>query len=76
MPEPLQDRLRLYLPRTPSAMREAAARLDRAALSIGRREVSRRIFAAVVADMTGTEQLDDISSPENQPASHMPSLLV
>ncbi len=35
--EPVQDWLRLRLPRTPAAMREAAARLDRTALVAGRR---------------------------------------
>jgi chromosomal replication initiation ATPase DnaA len=46
----VQDWLRLRLPRTPAAMREAAARLDHAALAAGR-GVSRLVAARVLADM-------------------------
>ena len=48
VPEAVQDWLLLRLPRTPAAMREAAARLDRAALAAGRR-VTRAVAAAAHA---------------------------
>lgn len=51
VPEPVQDWLRLRLPRTAAAMREAAARLDRAALS-ARGRVTRAVAAEVVRGMT------------------------
>lgn len=50
VPAALQDWLRLRLPRTPWAMREAAARLDRTALAAGR-PVTRVVAAAVLADI-------------------------
>ena len=54
VPEAVQDWVRLRLPRTQAAMREAAARLDRAALAAGR-PVSRALAAAV---------LDEIAEPD------------
>ena len=48
--EPIQLFLRTRLPRTPAAMREVAARLDRAALSAGR-AVTRPLAALVVEAM-------------------------
>jgi chromosomal replication initiation ATPase DnaA len=50
VPEPVQEFLCRRLPRTPAAMREAAARLDRAALVAGRR-VTRALAADVLSDM-------------------------
>jgi chromosomal replication initiation ATPase DnaA len=50
VPEAVQDWLCRRLPRTPAAMREAAARLDRAALIAGRR-VTRAIAAEVIRHM-------------------------
>jgi len=47
--EPLQDWLLLRLPRHPAALREAAARLDRAALAQGR-GVTRALVAEVLAE--------------------------
>ncbi|HTR17099.1 MAG TPA: chromosomal replication initiator DnaA [Acetobacteraceae bacterium] len=52
VPPALQDWLLPRLPRTGAALREAAARLDRAALASGGR-VTRPLAAAVLADMTG-----------------------
>jgi chromosomal replication initiation ATPase DnaA len=52
--EPVQEFLCRRLPRTPAAVREAAARLDRAALVAGRR-VTRVIAADVLASMAETE---------------------
>lgn len=49
--EPVQAFLLARLPRTPAAMREISARLDRAALSAGR-AVTRALAAAVVEEMT------------------------
>jgi chromosomal replication initiation ATPase DnaA len=63
LPESVQDWLRLRLPRTPAAMREAAARLDHAALASGGRDL-RAIARRVLADMAeqsdaGKEGADD-----------------
>jgi chromosomal replication initiation ATPase DnaA len=52
--EPIQDWLLLRLPRTPAAMREVAARLDRAALVAGGR-VTRAVAAEVARAMTESE---------------------
>lgn len=49
-PEPVQEWLLLHLPRTPAAMEEAAARLDRAALAAGGR-ITRALAARIVDDM-------------------------
>jgi chromosomal replication initiation ATPase DnaA len=54
VPEAVQDWLLLRLPRTQAAMREAAARLDRAALAAGR-PVSRAL-AATVLDEIGPDE--------------------
>ena len=51
VPEALQSWLLLRLPRTPAAIREAAARLDRASLAAGG-AVTRPIAAAVLEEMT------------------------
>ena len=50
VPEAVQDWLLLRLPRTEAAMREAAARLDRAALAAGR-PVSRALAAAILGEI-------------------------
>lgn len=50
--EPLQDWLRLRLPRSQSAIREAVARLDRAALASGG-PVTRALAQAVAAGLEG-----------------------
>jgi chromosomal replication initiation ATPase DnaA len=52
VPPAVQAWLLLRLPRTPAAMREAAERLDRAALAAGG-AVTRPIAAVVVEDMAG-----------------------
>ncbi len=52
VPEPLQDWLRLRLPRSQGAIREAVARLDRAALA-GGGPVTRAIAQEVVAGLQG-----------------------
>ncbi len=57
MPEPVQDWLLLRLPRDPAALREAAARLDQAALAAGR-----RVTQAIAADVL--EQSVTISSQD------------
>jgi chromosomal replication initiation ATPase DnaA len=61
----VQDWLRLRLPRTPAAMREAAARLDRASLAAGR-AVTRSLAAAVLDDLAGTD--DDVTAPAAGPS--------
>jgi chromosomal replication initiation ATPase DnaA len=58
----VQDWLLLRLPRTPAAIREAAARLDRAALA-GHTAVTRGLAARVVDDLdAGLSHRDDESS--------------
>jgi len=56
VPPSLQSWLRVRLPRTPAAMREAAARLDRAALA-AKGAVTRAIAAAVVEEMGQPDRL-------------------
>lgn len=51
VPEAVQDYVLIRLPRTPAAIREAADRLDRAALEAGR-PVSRSLAADVLAGLT------------------------
>ncbi len=60
VPEPVRDWLLLRLPRTADSMREAAARLDRAALAAGRR-VSRPLAAAVLAELTPEADHEDLA---------------
>jgi len=52
VPEPLQAWLLARLPRTPAAVREAAARLDRAALAAGG-PITRAVAADVLAGLAG-----------------------
>lgn len=66
--EPLQDWLLLRLPRDPAALREAAARLDRAALAQGGR-VTRPVAATV---LVGFGADDEEFTPESPP---MPCLI-
>jgi chromosomal replication initiation ATPase DnaA len=54
MSEPLQEYLLRRLPRSPAALREAAARLDHAALAVGG-GITRPITVAVLADMLGAD---------------------
>lgn len=58
VPEPVQEWLLLQLPRTPAALREAAARLDRAALAGGRR-VTRALAADIVDELIAMWQRCD-----------------
>jgi chromosomal replication initiation ATPase DnaA len=53
--EAVQQFLLLHLPRTPAAIREAVARLDRAAMAAGGR-ANRGIAAEVLAGMTGMDE--------------------
>lgn len=70
VPEPLQDWLLARLPRSQGAMREAVARLDRAALAAG--GLTRPIAARVLADMALPEGIDEFSPSPSQPG---PALL-
>lgn len=80
--ESVQDWLRLRLPRTPAAIREAAARLDRAAL-IARGRVSQRIAADVLrsmeaagpVNMRGVADHEDFAAAPRPASSAMPCLL-
>jgi chromosomal replication initiation ATPase DnaA len=67
--ETVQDYLLARLPRTGSAMHEAAARLDRASLAAGK-SVSRRIAADVLAGMTDDATFDEDSVPHPDTPSH------
>lgn len=55
---PVQEWLLLQLPRTPAALREAVARLDRAALAGGRR-IDRALAADIVDELTAMWQRCD-----------------
>jgi chromosomal replication initiation ATPase DnaA len=61
VPETVQDWLLARLPRTAAAVREVAARLDRAALAAGR-PIGRSVAAAVLAGLADTDD-DDSSAP-------------
>jgi chromosomal replication initiation ATPase DnaA len=58
VPESVQHWLLARLPRTPAALREAAARLDHAAFVAGRR-IDRALAAAALADMTGGDRFHE-----------------
>lgn len=62
VPEAVQDWLLARLPRTPAAIREAAARLDRAALAAGR-PVTRAVAAAVLEGLADTTPEGTIGLP-------------
>jgi chromosomal replication initiation ATPase DnaA len=66
VPAAVQDWLLLRLPRTPAALRAAAARLDRAALATGR-PVTRPLAAAVLGDLVAGEQ-EAIAAACTEPA--------
>ncbi len=66
VPPPLQDWLRLRLPRTAQAIREAAARLDTASLQAGRK-VTRAIAAAVLAELDPPDLAHEPDSPVDCP---------
>jgi chromosomal replication initiation ATPase DnaA len=68
----VQEFLLLQLPRTPAAIREAVARLDRAALAAGGR-ASRSVAAEVLAQMIG---YDDNFAPASSAASPSAALLL
>jgi chromosomal replication initiation ATPase DnaA len=63
VPEPLQDWLRLRLPRSQGAIREAVARLDRAALAGGgpvTRAIAQAVASGLQADPPGPLPEDDV----------------
>ena len=73
--ESVQDYLLTRLPRTGAAMREAAARLDRASLAAGRR-VSRKLAAEILAGMAEDGGFDEVSAPNaDSPSPTTPRLL-
>lgn len=73
--ESVQDYLLARLPRTGAAMREAAARLDRASLAAGKR-VSRRIAADVIASLVEDGAADeDFAQQAAAPSRTAPRLL-
>jgi chromosomal replication initiation ATPase DnaA len=80
--EPVQDWLRQRLPRTPAAMREAAARLDRAALVAGR-PVTRAVAAEVARAMSDPDDIspdrlgdrEDFTTPPHPTSAAAPCLL-
>jgi chromosomal replication initiation ATPase DnaA len=75
--EPIQDWLLLHLPRTAAAIREAAARLDRAGLVAGRR-LSRAVAADVVRDMAEpgvAADYEDFAPMPQAASSAVPCLL-
>jgi chromosomal replication initiation ATPase DnaA len=78
--EPIQEWLILRLPRTPAAMREAAARLDRAALVAGGR-VTRGVAADVARAMVEPDapappaNHEDFAQPPSAASTAAPCLL-
>jgi chromosomal replication initiation ATPase DnaA len=73
VPQAVQAWLLLRLPRHPAALAEAVARLDRAALAMGR-GVTRALAAAVVNDMaTEQDRVTDEILPHPSPTA--PALL-
>jgi chromosomal replication initiation ATPase DnaA len=72
--ESVQDYLLARLPRTGAAMREVAARLDRASLAAGKR-ISRRIAAEVLAGMAEDGGYDEdfmqTAAPPSRPAPRL-----
>ncbi len=66
VPESVQDWLLARLPRTPAAMREVAARLDRAALAAGR-PVSRAVAAAVLEGLAEAAPEGAAAPPSDAP---------
>lgn len=69
VPEAVQAWLLTRLPRTQAAVREAAARLDRAALAAGRR-IGRAVAARVLEEMGAAE-----AAPEEAQDATLPQLL-
>jgi chromosomal replication initiation ATPase DnaA len=70
VPEVLQDWLLARLPRSQGALREAVARLDRAALAAG--GLTRFVAAGVLAEMAALDTNDEFSPALSQPG---PALL-
>jgi chromosomal replication initiation ATPase DnaA len=70
--EPVQQFLLHHLPRTPGAIREAAARLDHASFAAGGR-ANRAVAAAVLAGMTGFDE--NFTTPSTNGSSAAPLLL-
>jgi len=68
VPEPLQDWLLLRLPRSPAALREAAARLDHAALAQGGR-VTRPVAAAVLVGFGADDEEFASALPPESPVT-------
>ena len=75
VPEPVQHYLLSRLPRTAAALREAAARLDRAMLAAGGR-VRKSIATQVLSEMAGAApDCEDFTGGPGPPSSSTPSLL-
>lgn len=64
--EAVQDFLLARLPRSGDALREAACRLDRASLSLGR-AVTRPVAAGVLADMEASDEASEAECNEVSP---------
>ena len=73
-PAPVQSWLLARLPRTPAAVREAAARLDRAALAAGG-PITRGLAADVLADLAGPGAYESSASEAADVSSAGPRLL-
>ncbi len=70
--EPTQAYLLARLPRSCAAMREAAARLDRASLAAGRR-VTRKLAADMLADLTAEMDTECPNNEDLPPDAAQPS---
>lgn len=73
VPDAVQAWLLARLPRTPAAVREAAARLDRAALAAGR-AITRSVAAAVLEGLAEPEP-DGTAASQPSPPPGLPRLL-
>lgn len=71
VPQPVQDWLLARLPRTPGAIREATARLDRLALAAGT-HVSRATAAAVLAAMASEQTLPEDEDGDDTAGAGLP----
>jgi chromosomal replication initiation ATPase DnaA len=72
--QPVQAWLLTRLPRSPAALRQAVARLDRASLAFGR-AITRTLADRVLAEDGFAADADEVSISEVDPSSHSPGFL-
>jgi len=73
--QPVQDWLLTHLPRSPSVLRQAVARLDRVSLTMGK-PITRTLAARILADSGfATTDSDEVSMSGDDPSSQPPGFL-